>query len=77
MLLGCGEPDPVVFRVAGLVAEDEDNLVPDVNREAAEHVTRGGRQRSERIEHKFMRDSLALLDGEESVLRREKNQIAR
>jgi len=35
----------------GTGVEDEDNLVLNVDREAAEHGARLGRQRSDRVEH--------------------------
>ena len=36
LVFGCSEPHPVVCRLITLVAEDEDNLVLNVDREAAE-----------------------------------------
>ena len=68
MLFGCGEPYPVVGRLGALVAQYKDDLVLNVDREAAEHGAGLGRQRSDRLEHEFIRDGLAPLDGEEAVV---------
>jgi hypothetical protein len=56
-----GEPDPVVFSRFALVAENEDDVVRNVDREAAEHGANLGRQRSDRVEHELMWDILARL----------------
>src|SRR5713101_3001998 len=53
-----------------------DDLVLDIDRKAAEHGVGPGRQRSYRVEYEFMRNRLALLDGEEGVVRREGGRIA-
>jgi hypothetical protein len=76
VLLGGGEPHPVVGRRVAFIAEDEDNLVLNVDRKAAEHGAGHGRQRSERVEHECMRDRLALLDGEEGIVQRDEGRFA-
>ena len=76
LVFGGGKPHPVVCRLITFIAEDEDNLVLNVDREAAEHGARLGRQRSDRVEHEFMRDRLAMLDGERGVVQREEGSIA-
>lgn len=76
VLLGGGKPHAVVRRLVALVAQYEDNLVLNVDREAAEHGASRRRQWSDRVEHELMRDDLALLDGEEGVLQREKGRVA-
>jgi hypothetical protein len=70
MLLGSGEPHPVVCRRFTLVAEDEDNLVFDIDRKAAEHWPGSRREQRNRVEHEFMRNGFTLFDGEESVVQR-------
>ena len=37
VLFGCGQPHSIVRRLSALVAEDEDYLVLNVDREAAKH----------------------------------------
>lgn len=69
VLFGGAEPHPVVRIRSGLIAQDEDDLVPDVDREAAEHRVSPWRHRSERVEHELMRDVLARLGGEGGVRR--------
>jgi len=54
LVFGYSEPHPVVCRLITFVAEDEDNLVLNVDREAAEHGARLGRQRSDCVEHEFV-----------------------
>lgn len=76
LIFGCSEPHAVVCRLITLVAKDEDNLVLNVDREAAEHGARLGRQRSDRVEHEFMWNRLARLDAEQGVVRREEGRIA-
>jgi len=76
VLLGGGQPDPVVFRAFGLVAENKDYLIPNVNREAAEHGARLGRQWRNRVEHELKRDGFALPAGEYCVVQREEVCIA-
>ena len=76
MLLGGGEPHPVVCRLVKFVAQDEDNLVlnlvtANIDGEAAEHGVSPGRQRSERVKHEFMWNRLALLDRKQGVVQRE------
>ena len=56
VFLGGGQPHSVVCCPIALVAEDEDNLVLNVDREAAKHGASLGRQRSDRVEHELMRD---------------------
>ena len=76
VLLGGGEPHPVVCRLVAFVAKDEDNLVLNVDREAAEHGAGLGQQRSDGVEHEFVRNRLALFDGEDGVVQREEGRIA-
>lgn len=76
VFLGRGQPHSVVCRPIALVTEDEDNLVLNVDREAAKHGASLGRQRRDRVEHELMRDSLTLLDGEERILKRKGGFIA-
>jgi hypothetical protein len=64
LVFGGSEPHPVVCRLITFVAEDEDNLVLNVDREAAEHGARLGRQRSDCVELEFMWNRLARLDGD-------------
>ena len=67
VLLGRGQPHSVVRRPIALVAQDDDYLVLNVDREAAKHRASLGRQRNHRVEHELMWDGLSLLDGEEGV----------
>ncbi len=76
LFLGGGKPHSVVCRPVALVTEDEDNLVLNVDREAAKHGTRLGRQRRNRVEHGLMRDGSTRLAGEEGVIHREGSFIA-
>src|SRR5271170_4207504 len=57
VLLGGGEPYPVVCRLARFVfvPEDEDDLVFHIDCQAAEHRVSSRRQGSKRIEYKLMR----------------------
>jgi hypothetical protein len=71
VLFGSSEPYPIIGSLVALVAQYEDNLVLNVDREAAEHGAGRGRQRSDHVEHEFMRDGLALLDGEKGVVQPE------
>jgi len=64
MLGGGGEPDAIVFGLAGFVAKDEDDFVFDVDCEAAEHGAGARRDGGERVEDEFVRDGLAAGDGE-------------
>src|ERR1039458_2149766 len=75
-LFGSGEPYPVVGGLVALVAQYEDDLVLNVDREAAEHGTGLGRQRGDRVEHELMRDGLAPLDGEAGIVQRQQWRIA-
>jgi hypothetical protein len=68
VLLCCREPHSIVCRLVGLIPQYEDNLVPNVDSEATEHGANFGRQRSDRVKYKLMRDSLALLGSEEGVV---------
>jgi hypothetical protein len=68
VFLGSGQPHSVVCCPIALVAEDEDNLVLNVDCEATKHGASLGRQRSDRVEYELMWDGLTLLDGEEGVL---------
>jgi hypothetical protein len=54
MLFGGGQPNPVVRGVCRLVAQDENDFVFHVDREAAKHRVRARRQRRQCVEHKFM-----------------------
>jgi hypothetical protein len=72
VLFGSGQPHSVVRRPIALVAEDEDYLVLNLDREAAKHGASLGRQRNHRVEHELMRGRLSLLDGEGSVIQRER-----
>src|SRR5208282_2161438 len=78
VLLGGGEPHSVVRRLTRFVfvPEDEDNLVFNIDGEAAEHGAGPRRQRRESIEHEFVRDRLTLLDAEDSVVQRKKSRFA-
>ena len=76
VLLGRGQPHSVVRLPLAPVAEDKDNLVLNVDREAAKHGASLGRHRSHRVEHELMRDRLSLLDGEEGARQREGGSIA-
>jgi len=64
VLLGGGEPYAVVRGLAMFVfvPEDQNNLVLNVNRQAAEHGMSAWRERSDGVEYEFVRDRLALLD---------------
>src|ERR1039458_9376253 len=75
-LFGSGEPYPVVGGLVALVAQYEDDLVLNVDREAAEHGMGLGRQRGDRVEHELMRDGLAPLDGEAGIVQRQQWRIA-
>src|ERR1017187_8964853 len=75
-LFGSGEPYPVVGGLVALVAQYEDDLVLNVDREAAEHGTGLGRRRGDRVEHELMRDGLAPLDGEAGIVQRQQWRIA-
>ncbi len=78
VLFGGGEPHSVVGRLAGLVfiSEDEDDLVCNIDGEAAEHGASPRRQRPEGVEHKFMRHRLPPLDGKDSVVQRKNGRFA-
>jgi len=75
VLIGGSEPHSVVCRLVAFVAEDEDNLVLNVDREAAEHGVGPGRKRRDGVEHECMRDGFALFDSEKAV-QREEGRIA-
>src|SRR5262245_57740416 len=68
MLFGGREPHPVVCRLVALVAQYENNLLLNVDREASEHGARFRRQRSDRVEHELMRYGFAPPDGEGGVV---------
>jgi hypothetical protein len=76
MLLGGAEPHSVVCTLVQLVTQYEDDLIPNIDRQAAEHGSGTGRQRIDRFEHELMRHGLALFGSEDDVLRREKGRIA-
>src|SRR5271166_3391005 len=75
VLLGGGEPNSVICRLVALVAENEDNLVLNVNREAAKHGASPGQQRSNRVQHKLVGYDLAMLGGEERVAQKQGGRI--
>jgi len=75
VLLGGCEPHSIVCRLVGLIPQYEDNLVPNVDSEATEHGASFGRQHSDRVKYKPMRDSLALLGSEQCVVYRPKPRI--
>lgn len=77
MLGGSGEPHAVIFRFAGLVAEDEDDLILNVDGEAAERGPGAGRQGSDGVEYEFVRDGFAAFDGEGRSVEREGRIAAR
>jgi hypothetical protein len=60
VLVGGRQPHPVVLRVVHLIAQNEHNLVLYIDRQAAKHGMGPGGQRSDCIQHKFMRNGLAL-----------------
>src|SRR5579862_716325 len=67
-----GEPDTVVVRILGLLAEDQDNFLPYINRETAKHRIGSWSERGKRVKHEFVRDGLARIDiDEELVFRKE------
>lgn len=68
MLFNCGQPDSVIRGVSWFVAKDENDLLVDVNCEAAEHGASPGRERSKRVEDELMGDGLTRLSGEEGVV---------
>jgi len=76
VLLGGGEPHTVVCRLLALVAEDEDDLVLNIDREAAKHGVSPGQQRSDRVQYKLVGYDLALLGGGDRVAQREDGRIA-
>ena len=76
MIMGGGQPDSIVGGVCELVAKDENDLVTNVNGEAAEHRTGPRRKRRERIDDEFMRDALSWLDREQSVIQRKRSRVA-
>lgn len=76
VLLGGGKPHSIVCGLVAFVAQYEDNLVLNVDREAAEHGTGLGRECGDRLQHELMRDSLALFDGEERLVRWERAYIS-
>lgn len=76
VLFGSGEPHSIVGSPLAPVAQDEDNLVLNVECEAAEHGAGLGRQRSDRFEHELMRYGLALPGGGEGSVRRQQRRLA-
>ena len=64
MLFGGSEPHPVIRILAILVAQYENNLLFNVDRETPKHGTGPRRERRDRAQHELMRNSLALLDAE-------------
>ncbi len=63
VFLGRGEPYSVVCCPVVLVTEDEDNLLLNVDRQAA-NMDASRRERRDRVEHELMRDSFARLSRE-------------
>jgi translation initiation factor IF-1 len=76
VLFGGGKPHSIVCGLVAFVAQYEDNLVLNVDREAAEHGAGLGRECGDRLQHELMRDSLALFDGEERVVQWERAYIS-
>jgi hypothetical protein len=68
VLFGGGKPHSIVCSLVAFVAQYEDNLVLNVDREAAEREADLGRECGDRLQHELMGDSLALFDGEERVV---------
>src|SRR5580704_16059947 len=58
MLCTRGQPDSVVGDVSWFVAQDENDLLPNVTCKAAKHGTSPGREGSKRIEDEFVWHSL-------------------
>ena len=67
VFLGGGKPDTIVGRTFGFLPKREDNLVPDVNCQAAKQGTRLGGERSQGIEDELIRNSFAFPAREEGV----------
>ena len=76
VLLGGGKSHAVVGPLVTFIAENQHNLVLNIDREAAEHGTCHWRQWSDRVENEFMRDRPALLDTKAGVVQREEGRIA-
>ena len=74
--LRSGEPHSVICRLIALIAQCEDNLVFNVDGDAAEHVAAPGRQCGERFQHELVRDGLTLRAFEERVVRRRRGCVA-
>jgi len=64
VLHGGGEPHSVVFYLFLPFAKDEDNLVSNINGEAAEHGARLDRELGDGVEHKRVRHGLTGFDRE-------------
>ncbi len=69
VLLGGGQPNPVVRDRVTLFAEYEDDLVPDVHRETAEHGPSSRRELGEGVKHELVRNDLAGLELELGAVR--------
>src|SRR5271156_856420 len=76
VFLGSGEPDSVVRGFIRLVAKDEDNLVLNIDGQAAEHRPGHGGQGSNRVEHELMRDRFTRLAAEKWSVQRGRDRIA-
>lgn len=76
VLFGGGEPHSVIRSSTAFVTEYEDNLVFNINREAAEHGASPGRPRRDRVEYELIGDDFARLWGERGLVQREKGRAA-
>lgn len=76
MVGGRGKPDAIVGCLIWFVAEDQDDLVIDIDREAAEHGAGSGRQGRDCLEDEFVRDGLAALRREGREIRRQEARTA-
>ncbi len=70
------QPHSVVQCLVALIAQYEDDLVFDIDRQTAEHRAGHGRKRGKSLEHEFERDRLASFDSEECVVICRKTLIA-
>jgi hypothetical protein len=72
-----GEPDAVVRSMSWSLAQDENDLVADVDRSAAEHGPRDGTEFGDRVEHEFVRNRFSPIDRERIVRRKRPRFLAR
>ena len=70
MFVSGGEPDAIVRSMSWFLAQDENDLVADVDRRAAEHGPRDGREFGDGVEDEFVRNRFAALDREGIVRRK-------